>query len=423
MEKGTGKKILILVVIIAVVGVVVVMNLSQQKQKPITVQTEKVRRERIVQTVNASGSLVPITEVKISANVSARIMNIAVKEGDIVKKGDLLVELDKAQYEAAYEKALSYVQSNKANLRKVQSDMQRVRALYERNLTSEAELESAEAQLELAESQVIQAEAALKQAKDDLDKTRIVAPMGGIVTSVKKEIGEIALGSVFQEDVILVISDMSQVKVEVEVDETDVINVSLGDEAQIEFDALPGTYFKGKVSDIAHSATTKGLGTSEQVTNFKVEIMLLGHDKRFRPGMSATVDITTDERSDALVIPIAALTARSPDEWQPKDSMKNEKESVTAKNKTKMTEVVFVVGQPDTNLTNDKGLVKKSKLPVALARPVKIGISSDTHFEVISGLKEGEEIIVGPYKAISKELKHNVPIKITSASDMKGAKP
>lgn len=423
MKKGTGKKILLLVVVVAVVGILVVMNLNQQKQKPITVQTEKVRRDRIVQTVNASGSLVPITEVKISANVSARIMNIAVKEGDIVKKGDLLVELDKAQYEAAYEKALSFVQSNKANLRKVKSDMQRIRALYERHLTSEAELESAEAQLELAESQVIQAEAALKQAKDDLDKTHIVAPMAGIVTSVKKEVGEIALGSVFQEDVIMVISDMSQVKVEVEVDETDVINVSLGDKARIEFDALPGTYFEGTVSEIAHSATTKGLGTSEQVTNFKVEIMLAGQDKRFRPGMSATVDITTDERSNALVIPIAALTARSADEWQPKDSVENNKESNVFKNKTKMTEVVFVVGQPDTNLTNNKGLGKKSKLPVALARPVKIGISSDTHFEVISGLKEGEEIVVGPYKAISKELKHNVPIKITSAIDMKGAKP
>lgn len=421
MKKGMKKRILIVTLVVVVGAVLVYTNLNRQKQKPIVVQTEKVRRERIVQTVNASGSLVPITEVKISANVSARIINIAVKEGDRVRKGDLLVELDRAQYEAAYEKALSFVQSNKANLRKVTSDMQRIRALYENHLTSEAELESAEAQLELAESQVVQAEAALKQAKDDLDKTRIVAPMDGIVTSLKKEVGEIALGSVFQEDVILVISDMSQVKVEVEVDETDVVNINIGDAARIEFDALPGQIFQGSVAEIAHSATTKGLGTSEQVTNFKVQVMLAGQDKRFRPGMSATVDIITDVRQNALVIPIQALTARDLAEIT-KDTTEQSPQELNDKNKNKMTEVVFVVGKADTTRVNKGKNTKLSSTPYARARRVQIGISSDTHFEVVSGLQEGEEIIVGPYKAISKELKDNVPIKITNAAEKKGAK-
>ncbi len=408
--KKTGKKILILIIVVGVIGTMVFLNLNRQKVKPIEVQTEKVRRDRIVQTINASGSLIPITEVKISANVSARIMNIAVKEGDIVKKGDLLIELDKTQYEAAYEKAQSYVQSNKANLRKVASDMKRMQALYKQNLTSAAELESAEAQLQLAESQVVQAEAALKQARDDLDKTRIEAPMAGIVTRLEKEIGEIALGSVFQEDVILVISDMSEVKVEVEVDETDVVNVSIGDSANIEFDALPDTIYYGTVSEIAHSATTKGAGTQEQVTNFKVQVAVLGRDARFRPGMSATVDIVTDTRENALVVPIQALTARSETDTSLVTGAAAPQATTSLKNK--LIEAVFVVNSSDSVQQKPVGIIKKTTYPVARLMPVKIGISSDTHFEIIEGLIEGDEIVIGPYKVISKELSNGVPLKI-----------
>ena len=311
MKKG-GRKITILLVVVIAIGAIVVLNMNQKKEKPLAVQTEKVNRQTIVQTVNASGSLQPVSQVKISANVSARIINITIMEGDIVKKGDLLVDLDRTQYEAAYEKAVSTVQSSKANRKKVASELKRAKALYKGNLASEADMETAEAQMELAESQVVQAEAALKQAQDDLDKTRITAPMDGIVTSVKKEVGEIALGSVFQEDVILIISDMSNVQVEVDVDETDVVNVEIGDTARIELDAIPNTKYTGTVSEIAHSATTTGAGTQEQVTNFLVRIAVLGQDPRFRPGMSSTVAIITDTREDAVAAPIQALTARPP---------------------------------------------------------------------------------------------------------------
>ncbi|MDD5765876.1 MAG: efflux RND transporter periplasmic adaptor subunit, partial [Candidatus Marinimicrobia bacterium] len=314
MKKKSKKKLIIVLIILAVIAVFVVMNFTKDKVKPIVVQTEKVKRERIVQTVNASGSLIPVTQVKISANVSAKIMNITVKEGDLVKKGELLVELDKEQYAAAYDKAFSYVQSNKASLKKVQSDLKRTQALYKSNLTSESELEAATAQAELAESQVHQSEAALKQALDDLNKTRISSPMNGIVTSLNKEIGEIALGSVFQEDVILIVSDMSKMEVKIEVDETDVVDLSIGDTAKIQIDAIPDTTFMGVVSEIAHSATTTGAGTQEQVTNFEVSISVLGQDARFRPGMSSTVDVITDTRINALVVPIQSLTVRNPDD-------------------------------------------------------------------------------------------------------------
>jgi len=430
MKKSARKKIILLVVVLAIIGGIVYLNLQKKKVKPVAVQTQTVQRERIVQTVNASGSLIPVTEVKISANVSARIISLAVKEGDRVRKGDLLVELDKAQYEAAYEKALSFVQSSKANRKKVASDLKRYRALRERDLTSEAELEAAEAQMEVAESQVVQAEAALKQAQDDLDKTRIAAPMSGIVTSLKKEVGEIALGSVFQEDVILVISDMSKVEVKVEVDETDVVNVNIGDTAKIELDAIPNTEYRGLVAEIAHSATTKGLGTQEQVTNFIVEIAVIGQDERFRPGMSATVDIITDVREAALAVPIQALTARSPLEESAEvvPPKKGKEETPPAENPAdrkmpavKLQDVVFVVKTPaDTLDPQDKTLIKKPGGQLVEKRPVKIGISSDTHFEILEGLTEGEEIVIGPYKAISKDLKDKTLIKITNKNNAKG---
>jgi HlyD family secretion protein len=410
MKKKNRKKVVILILIVVVIGCVVFFNLSREKETPINVTTDKVKSDRIVQTVNASGSLVPVTQVKISANVSAKIMDIHVDEGDTVKKGDLLVELDKAQYEASYERALSVLQSNQANRRKVASDYKRIKELYDKNLTSEAELEAASAQLELAESQVVQAESAVKQALDDLEKTKLSSPVNGIVTDIRKEVGEIALGSVFQEDVILVISDLSKMEVTVDVDETDVVNINLGDTTFIEIDALPDTVFKGIVSKIAHSATTTGYGTQEQVTNFKVEIAVLGQDKRFRPGMSSTVDIITDVRDSTLVIPIQALTIRSIED----DSSKNKQsgkaltyEGLNSFSKGNEKEVVFVVKYPENS-------DKDTKYSYAEMRPVKVGISSDTHFEIIEGLEKGEEIVVGSYKAISKELKDGSPLKITN---------
>jgi HlyD family secretion protein len=188
MKKKNKRKIIILIVLAIVIGAVIVANTKKSKIKPIAVQTAKVKREKIVQTVNASGSLTPKTQVKISANVAARIMNITVELGDTVTQGELLVELDKTQYEAAHERAMSVVQSGKANKRKVSSELKRMRELYKNNLTSEADLEAAVAQTEIAESQVVQAKATLKQAVDDLNKTRIQAPMSGIVTRINKEV-------------------------------------------------------------------------------------------------------------------------------------------------------------------------------------------------------------------------------------------
>ncbi|HCK99655.1 MAG TPA: hypothetical protein DHW42_06080 [Candidatus Marinimicrobia bacterium] len=423
MKKKNRRKLIILIILAVIVGVVIVANTKKSKIKPIAVQTARVKREKIVQTVNASGLLTPKTQVKISANVAARITNITVKLGDIVKRGDLLVELDKAQYEAAYERALSVVQSAEANGRKVSSELKRVKELFKNDLTSEADLEAVSAQTEIAESQVIQAKAALKQVADDLSKTRILAPMDGVVTSINKEVGEIALGSVFQEDVILVISDMSRMEVKAEVDETDVVSVSEGDTALVEIDAIPDTTYKGIVSEIAHSATTRGLGTQEQVTNFEIEVSVIGQDTRFRPGMSATVDIITETKDSAIVVPIQALTVRQPlpaDSVEASGVVQTPREALNSGNpKSKTVDVIFVV-KDEKESQPRKGLFKKKVHPVAGQRVVKVGISSETQFEIISGLDEDEEIVIGSYKAISKELKHGSPLKITNNDKAKG---
>ncbi len=410
-KKKNRKKLFVLITGIAIIGIIVIFNLKKDKENPLAVKTDNVKPMKIVQTVNASGALKPVVQVRKSAKVSARIINITIKEGDVVKKGDLLVELDRTRYEATHEQALSNLKSAQANHKKVQSELKRTQALYQNQLTSEAELEAAQAQAEMAASQVEQAQASLKQVMDDLEKTRIVAPMDGTITDLRKEIGEMAVGSTFQEDVILIISDMSRMEVEVEVDETDVIDVSLGDTTKIEVDAIPDEFFTGVVSEIAHSATVRGRGTQEQVTNFDVIISVLEHDKRFRPGMSATVDIITAIKQNALGIPIQSLTVRQPLSDSIAQNNSGDATELTPLNQDPEEEVVFVAKYPRSE-GRDSGLLEKGAQPVAKQQPVKVGISSESHFEVLTGLSEGDIIVTGPYKVISSDLKDGQPLKI-----------
>lgn len=404
------KKLIIVVVVVAIIGVFVVINLKKSKGGGIPVQVEKAKRGDITQVVSASGKIQPEVEVKISANISAEIIGLYVKEGDQVRKGQLLVELDSTKYRVAVERAGSNKKSREASLLKARSENKRASDLYRQNLTSLAELENAEANLKLAESQLEQAEADLKQAVDDLTKTKLYSPLNGTVTLVNKEVGEIALGSMFQADVILVVSDLSRMEVISEVDENDVVLVSNGDSTDIEVDAIPDTTFLGIVSEIAHTATTRGRGTQEEVTNFEVKIAILDKEEKLRPGMSATVDIQTESHRDVLHVPIQAVTVRTQseiDKAQDEKGTNNNKEGkqkvsseteekATTDSKDDLIEVVFVV---------EEG--------VATIVPVKTGIGSDTDIEIISGLQEGQQVVTGSYRALSKTLKNGISVKIT----------
>ncbi len=388
--------------IILVIVLLVIANIAK-KDKGVEVMAEKVLRGTVQQKVTGSGQIKPAVEVKVSAQVAGKIIRIYVKEGDHVKKGQLLVELDPQKYKASVERAQSSLLAAKANEKKAKSDLERTQELYKKHLISAADLEAAEANYEAAVSNRMQAEASLKEAQDALDKTMLYASIDGVVTKINKEQGEMTLGAQFQEDVILIVSDLSVMEAVVEVDENDVVNINKGDSAIVEVDAFPDTTYHGIVTKIAHSAITKGLGTAEQVTNFEVTVTLDNPDPRFRPGMSTTVDILTKRLDNVLKVPIQAVTVRSEDEIEKalnknsktRDKKKSTKKESLAEKKQKMKEVVFII--------------KDGK---AVLRPVKLGISDDTHYAVLSGLNEGDEVITGPFRLLNKTLKDGQAVRI-----------
>jgi HlyD family secretion protein len=385
------KKIIIISAIVIVVIALILANVLK-KEKGIEVDFAEVERGTVMQKVTGSGQIRPEVEVNISANVAGKIIRLHAEEGDTVKKGQLLVELDQEQYLAALERAESNLLSMRANEKKLKSELLRAKDLRSKGLTSEAEYEAVLASFEAAESNTRQAEAAVKEAKDILAKTRLHSDIDGIVTKLNKEAGEIALGAQFQEDVIMTVADLSRMEAAIEVDENDVINVSLGDTSEIEIDAFVDTLFKGIVTQIANSATIKGLGTQEQVTNFEVLIALLDYNEKFRPGMSTTVDIITETRNGVLKVPIQAVTVREKKtlETEKDPEKQSMEENLETDEEKEMVEVVFCI--EDNH---------------AIMRPVEMGISDDTHYEITSGIKEGDKVITGPFRALSKTLKDN----------------
>lgn len=385
-------KIVLGIVIVAIIAVMVVLNLRKAQGKAIEVTTVQVERGDLTRTVSGSGYVQPEVDVQISARISAEIMKMHVEEGDAVKRGQLLVELDSQVYVAMLEKAESGVLSAQASLKKAQADYRRVEGLFQQSLASQAELDAKEAEKLLAESQLRQMQASLREAEDNLNKTRLLAPMNGVVTKLNKEEGEIAVGSQFQADPIMTVSDLSRMEVLAEIDENDVVLVSLGDVTKIEVDAIPDTLLDGVVSEIAHEATTRGRGTQEQVTNFEVKIAVTSKMAELRPGMSCTVDISTETRENVPYVPIQCVTVREVDA-----------DSIAAKNndnndENQETEVVFVVNNG-----------------VAKVVPVETGISDDTNIQIVSGLQEGDVVVSGSYKAISRELKDGSPVKVTES--------
>lgn len=424
------KRWIIAILVLLVIAAIVVINLKKSDTDALKVETEKVGRQTIVHKVNASGKIQPETEVQISATTSGWITEITVEEGDTVRAGDHLISLDRKQHEALVNQARSSVKSANANLKKVKAEKERIASLYAQQLVSKQELEAITAQYELAESTLEQARASLDSREDELSKTRILSPQDGIVTAINKEVGEMALGSTFQADVLMIVADLSRMEALVDVNENDVVSVVEGDTAEVEVDAFQDTTFKGVVTEIAHIALTQGTGTQEQVTNFKVKIRMLDVPARIRPGMSATANIITDVRKNVLAIPIQCLTVR-PEDYAEKAKMKlkngkmrgkkRELPDLKSREKKKLLEVVFKVA-PDPDHEFSKRPLKENQR-IALVAPVKVGISSETHFEILSGLQEGDEVITGSYKAISRELNHGQIVENSLPQEKAAEKP
>ncbi|MFQ5771424.1 MAG: efflux RND transporter periplasmic adaptor subunit [bacterium] len=419
-------KILIFSGALLIIAVFVIVNLKKARGDVIEVQTTKVKKGDITQLVSGSGKIQPEKEVKISAYVSAEIKKLPVIEGDEVKAGQLLVELDRTRYEAALERTKSNLKSARANLKKAKSELKRAHDLFSKSLYSQAELETAEANYELAESQVEMEEANLKQVQDDLSKTRLTSPLNGTVAKLNKEEGEIALGSQFQADVIMTVADLTRMEMVAEIDENDVVLVSLGDKAEIEVDALPDEIYHGVVSEIALTATTRGRGTQEEVTNFNVKIFIISNVDKLRPGMSATVDIKTETHSDVLYVPIQAITMREPSDTTSATGKFNKQTWRRKKGSTRDANAEVWGGDQanDMNETDVKlNETEKEKLVqvvfvvkdgVAKMVPVDTGISSEKNVEIVQGVEECEEIVTGSFRALTKLLKDDSKIKINN---------
>lgn len=403
--------------LVVVAGSIGAVSMKSRGQKTPEVQTARVTRQKIVQKVNGTGKIQPKVQVKISADVSARINKLAVVEGQSVEKGALLVELDRERYTAMVESAEASVRSANANATLAKQNMvqtekeyNRAKEMMDQKLSSQSAYDAAEsayqvevARYQSAQDQVEQAKAALKQARDDLSKTIIYAPMSGTITDLNKEQGEIAIGSQFQPDVILVVSDLSAMEAQVNVDENDIVNIAVGQEAEIEVDALPDQVLKGVVSEIANSANASGVGSAEQKTEFEIKITITTAPETLRPGMTATADVFTKTNESALSVPIQSVAVRTVDQLAKKGEDRKKAEETYKADKDGFVEIVFVV--------------EGGK---ALARSVKTGIQSDELIEITEGLAEGDEIVSGSYRAISKDLVNGDAVTINNEKKEEG---
>jgi HlyD family secretion protein len=399
--------------VVVVGGVAGGLAMRSGRDETPTVQTASVERKKIVQKVAANGKIQPKTQVKISADVSAKITKLPIEEGQWVEQGALLIELDRERYLAIVEQAEARVRSAQANanlvrenLNQTEKEFARSRELVARDLESQSGLDAVQAayQVEVARhasslDQVEQARASLKQARDDLSKTAIYAPMSGTVSDLNKEQGEIAIGSQFQEDVILVIADLSEMEAQVDVDENDIVSVEIGQLAEIEVDALQDRKLSGTVTEIANSANLSAQGTSGQKTEFEVTLMITDPTDALRPGMTASANILTKTNENALSVPIQSVAIRTVDQLMQEGETREDAEARYTADDGGFVEIVFCI-------EDDR----------AVARQVKTGIQSDDLIEIIEGLEEGAQIVTGSYRAISKDLENRAPVIIDNDS-------
>ncbi len=397
--------------LLVVGAVAAVLVMRSRGGKDLEVQTTPASRQKIVQTVNGTGRIQPRVQVKISADLSARITKLAVQEGQSVEKGALLVELERDRYLAAVESAEANVRSAQANaalvgqtMEQAQKDLARSKELHQRGLEAQSALDARQTahmvevpRHRAALEQVAQARATLRQSRDDLSKTRIYAPMSGTVSELNKEAGEMALGSQFQADVILVIADLREMEVQVDVDENDIIDIKVGQPAEIQVDALPGKVLHGMVREIGSSANSSGTGTAEQKTEFEIKIGITEPLATLRPGMTATADIVTRTAENALSVPLQSVALRTVDQLLQKGEKRKDAEARFKADRDGFVEVVFRLEQGK-----------------AMAREVTTGIQSEEWIEILSGLKEGEEVVSGSYRAISKDLENGATVRVNN---------
>ena len=416
---GKTKKIIGAVVGIAVIAAVVGFSVNRENRKKTTVQTGKVEKKDLVQVVTASGEVRPRRYVNVGANVSGRLVEVNVLEGDRVKKGQVLAKVESERYEAVQRQSEAGVAAARADLQRTEADVAAAKLAFDRakrmqqdKLIADSAFDQAEAewkmktaQVESARRRVAQLQAQLESTRDDLVKTTVISPMDGVVTNLPKEAGEMVIGAMsFSPTVIMTVADLSVMECEVMVDETDFRNLKLGQEAKIKVDALAGLELKGDVTEIGSSALVRGSGsqaasqtalganTGNQPKDFKVTITIKDPPPNLRPGLNATADITTEKRDKVLAVPVQAVVVRE----------------VNKEGK---------VVDPDAmaQATREKGVEKDGVFIVsgekAVFKTVKTGIMGETDIEITEGITEGQEIVTGSYRTL-RNLKDEARIKV-----------
>ena len=437
--------VLIIFGIVAIVSVVASGGDSKQK-----VSIEKAQNRDITETVSSNGKIQPEIEVKIAPEVSGEIVDLFVKEGDSVKKGQLLVRINPDLLQSDLERNRANLNNSRANyanakarLAQLQARMKaelepafkRNKKLYADKVISDAEfetaksvyesavqeIEAAQASVDAAKYSVEASDALLSQSSKNLLRTEIFATMDGIISKLSVKKGERVVGTASMAGTeLLRIADLSQMEMLVDVSENDIIRVSIGDTATIEVDAYPGKKFRGVVKEVANSATTSGTTSTDQVTNFEVKVRIIRDSyaelmkgistkvSPFRPGMSGTADIETDHQRGVLSIPIESVSSRSRDESKGDDAKDKSKEDEEedVKDDTKTT-------KKTTNVKDEKKevvfLYKGGKVQMI---EVETGIQDSKYIRIVKGIKAGDEIVVGPYSAISKTLKDGKEVEV-----------
>lgn len=393
----------------------------KKREKPVLVQTEKIARRNLTELIVATGRIQAVTRVVINPEVSGEIVELPVRDGQAVRRGDLLVRIRPDPYiasrssaQAGLQTALAGIALARAQLSKAQADFDRLKPLFEQQIASDADfiaartaLEVARAQLESSEHQADQARAALARAEEDLAKTTILAPIDGTVVGLKSERGERVVGTAMMAGTeIMTIADLNEMEARVDVGEVDIPLVQVGQKARLEVDSFRDRKFAGFVTEIANAAKTQGLGTQAEATKFEVRIRVQDKE-RFRPGMSVTAEIETRHRTNALAVPIQSVTTRLPT-------------NAVAGGPPAATKAPPRADEAD-------GLIEERRRPRDVQRPVEVvflvadgravmrrvtrGISDDDYTEITEGVAEGEEVVSGGFRAINRELEDGKPVK------------
>src|SRR5256886_4520062 len=408
---------------------IIIWVIASKREKPIPVTTEKAVRKTILQTVSATGKIQPETEVKISPEVAGEIIDLPVEDGKAINKGDLLVRIKPDSYKALLEQQEAAISSakatnlqQKATMMKTEQDLKRADDMFAKKTISIQEYNAAQAAADVAKNtyesslhEIERAAAGSSQARDQLSKTTVYSPIEGTVTILSSKLGEriVATGQ-FAGTEVMRVADLGHMEARVDVNENDVINVKLGDKANVKIDAYGDRKFHGTVYQIAKTGTITGAGTQEEVTNFEVKIRIDDHDVTLKPGLSCTADIETNMVKDVVAVPMQAVTIRTGDTNLSPEEIEKKKQKTAQRDKgDNSADYVNECQEKATQKEEHEKIAKVVFLKKgSKAQMVKVatGISDDTYMEIKSGVQPGDEVVSGSYSAISRKLKEGAKV-------------